>query len=346
MGKMIQKFNGGGVVMENVHAGNTPAGCKNKVMVKLNDVGMTPLAMGMFILLGFMPIIISDQYFIHLMISSLMFGTLAMGFDLSAGYINVANFGYAAFMGIGAYTSALLSQRLGVSPWIGMAAGGILAAFLGFLTGILTLRLRGMFAAILAWFLGMTLLSLANVWVSLTRGSLGLNVDILFDTPEKAPFYYVIFAICLATYMLLKWITNSEMGLAFMAIGQDQEAAESSGINPTKFKVINFTVSCAIAGVVGGFYAHFMGILTPDVMHTKHAMEILVLAYIGGRGSIWGGLLAAIVIIPVFENMKFMMEFRLVVYGLLLILVMIFYPGGMAQFYDTVMVSFKKKKTI
>ena len=92
---------------------------------------------------------------------------------------------------------------------------------MGFLTGLLPLRLRGMFTAILAWFLGMALLSLANVWASLTRGSLGLNVDLLLDTPVKAPFYYVIFAMCLATYVLLKRITDSEMRMAFKAIGQD-----------------------------------------------------------------------------------------------------------------------------
>ena len=314
-------------------------------MDRLNTFGFSPLALVLFLLLGLAPLIIQDQYLIHLLIISLMFGTLAMGFDLSAGFINVANFGYAAFMGVGAYTSGLLGFKLGVSPWLGMIAGGVLAGFLGFLTGLLTLRLKGMFAAIVAWFLGMTIMALCLIWVDLTRGALGINVDLLFDTIDKRPFYYVMLGLCVITYAVLTWmITGSNMGLAFKSIGQDQEAAETCGVNPTKYKVINFTVSCAIAGVIGGFYAHFMSILTPEMMHTKHAMEILVISYIGGRGSIWGGLLAAIIIIPFFEFLKPLMEFRLVIYGVLLILVMIYYPGGLAHLYEQSLTYFRRKK--
>lgn len=297
---------------------------------KLTDIGLSPAAIVLFTVLALFPFIVEDRFFIHLMISSLMFGTLAMGFDLSAGFINIANFGYSAFMGVGAYTSGLLMMNLGWSPWIGMPAGMLLTGVLGFFTGILTLRLRGMFAAILAWFLGMTMMSLALIWVDLTRGALGLNVDLLFDTAEKTPFYYVIFAISLGTYILLKWLVQSNIGLAFKAIGGDQDAAESSGINITYFKVLNFTISCSIAGLVGGFYAPFLSIVTPEMMHTKNALEILVLAYIGGRGSIWGGLVAAIVLVPTFEYLKFLEEYRLVIYGTLLIGVMLIYPSGLS----------------
>ena len=315
----------------------------NNILVKLEKFGITPVTLALFALLALAPVIIEDQFIIHLLIISLMYGTLAMGFDLSAGFINIANFGYSAFMGIGAYTSGLLATRLGWSPWAGMVAGMLLAALLGLFTGILTLRLRGMFAAILAWFLGMALMSLALILVDLTRGALGLSVDLLFDTPEKAPFFYVIFAICLGTYVLVKWLVNSHIGLAFKAIGADQEAAESSGVNITGYKVLNFTVSCAIAGLVGGFYAHFLSIVTPDMMHTKNALEILVLAYIGGRGSIWGGLVAAIFLVPAFEYLKFLEEFRLVFYGLMLIAVMLIYPDGFSGLVDALKMKWAKR---
>ena len=300
----------------------------------LRELGFTPLGLGLLVMVALAPLFIDNQYYIHLIVSSLMFGALAMGFDFTVGYINIVNFGYAAFMGVGGYVSALMVTRMGISPWIGLLAAAAVAAALGFLTGILTLRLRGMFAAIMAWFLGIVLMSLASNMVDLTRGQLGLNVPLLFPGSGKEPYLYTMFVIVIITYIVLKRMISSKIGLAFNAIGQDLEAAETSGVDATKYKVLNFTVSCAFAGLVGGFYGHFVGILTPAVLHTRVTVEILALCYIGGRGSIWGGLLAAFLIIPIFEFLRPLMEIRLIIYGLLLVLVMIFYPGGLAQFLN------------
>ncbi|ATW23743.1 branched-chain amino acid ABC transporter permease [Candidatus Formimonas warabiya] len=300
----------------------------------LEKVGLSPLVIAMFLLLGFAPYLIADEYILHLLVISLMFGTLAMGFDLSAGFINVANWGYSGLMGLGAYTSALLLMKMGISPWIGTIAGASLAALLGLLIGILTLKMDGMYAAILAWFVGLILMALTTSLTDFTRGALGLNVDLYFNTGWSKPYFYVIFVICIATYIVLRWVTKSNLGLAFTALGQDCEAARTCGVDPMKYKVTNFTISCFVAGLCGGFYAHFMGILTPDLMSTKHAVEILVIAYIGGRGSIWGPLLAAFLVTPIFEYLNFLLEFKYVIYGALLIVVMVFYPSGIAGFWD------------
>ncbi len=296
-------------------------------------LGVSPFGVAVFIILALSPLFIEDQYVMHLLISSLMFGALAIGFDFTVGFINIVNFGYAAFMGVGAYTSALLVSRLDLSPALAMLAGSILAAVLGFLIGLLTLRLRGMFAAIMAWFFGITLMSLAANMVDLTRGHLGLNVPILFPGAGRDAYFYLILGITAVTYIVLRKIINSHIGLAFRAIGQNIEAARSSGVDSTKYRVFNFTVSCFFAGLIGGFYAFFVGVLTPAVMHTRVTVEILVLCYIGGRGSLWGGLLAAFLVIPIFEYLRPLMEIRLIIYGLLMILVMIYYPGGLAAVY-------------
>ncbi|MBC2727090.1 branched-chain amino acid ABC transporter permease [Desulfosporosinus sp.] len=310
----------------------------------LGNFGLSPVAIGLFVLLGFAPYLIGDEYILRLLVISLLFGTLAMGFDLSAGYIDVANWGYAGLMGLGAYTSALLLTNLGISPWIGTLAGAFMAAIFGLLIGVLTLKMDGMFAAILAWFIGLILMALTTSLTGLTRGALGLNVDLYFNTGWSKPYFYVIFVICIVTYIVLRRVTNSNLGLAFSALGQDAEAARTCGVDPMKYKVINFTISCFVAGLCGGFYAHFMGILTPDIMSTKHTVEVLVIAYIGGRRSIWGPLLAAFLVVPVFEYLNFLMEFKYVIYGLLLILVMIFYPGGIAHFYNYIVGIFNEKK--
>lgn len=314
-------------------------------------LGVSPFGVAVFVVLALAPLFIDNQYVLHLMVSSLLFGALAMGFDFTVGFINIVNFGYAAFMGVGAYTAALMVSRLDMSPWLALIAGALLAAVLGFFIGILTLRLRGMFAAIMAWFFGITLMSLAANMVDLTRGHLGLNVPMLFPGAGKEPYFYVILVITAITYIALRKIINSHIGLAFKAIGQNLEAARSSGVNSTKYRVLNFTVSCFFGGLIGGFYGFFVGVLTPAVLHTRVTVEILALCYIGGRGSLWGGLLAAFLIIPIFEYLRPLMEIRLIIYGLLLILIMIFYPGGLAAIYEQLVdfikdMTGKKKKTV
>lgn len=303
-----------------------------KFSALLSKVGLSPISVVAFIVLAFGPMLAGNEYNIRLLLMCVMYGTLAMGFDLSAGYIGVANWGYAALMGLGGYTSALMFERLGVTPWIGMILGGIFAAFVGFLIGMLTLRMDGMFAALLAWFVGLILMNAANALTDLTRGALGLQVEPLFDTPWATPYFYVIFVICVITYIALRIIVKSNLGLAFTALGQDMQAARTTGVSPLKYRLINFCISCFIAGVVGGFYAHYIGILTPTLMATKGTIQILVIAYVGGRGSIWGPLLASFITMPIFESMNSLVELKYIIYGLVLILVMIFMPNGIAGF--------------
>lgn len=296
----------------------------------LRKAGVSPLGALLLVLLAIAPVVVQDEFWTRLLISCLMFGALGMAFDFTAGYINIVNFGYAAFWGLGAYTSAILAVKLGISPWVGMFAGAIAAAVLGFLVGVLTLRLAGIFASCMTWFVALALMAVTANWVELTEGNSGLSAPYLFDTPSNLPYFYLILVFTVAIYVLLAFITRSHIGMAFRAIGQDSQAAAASGINLTKYKIFNMTLSCALAGLIGGFYAHFVGILTPNVMHTSHTVEYIAISYIGGRGSIWGSLLSALVIVPAMELLKDLMELRLIMYGALMILVMLFYPAGLA----------------
>ncbi|HEX9549617.1 MAG TPA: hypothetical protein VF971_00840, partial [Candidatus Limnocylindrales bacterium] len=114
----------------------------------------------------------------------------AVAFDFTAGYINIVNFGFAAFVGLGGYTSGLLAVELGIPPVIGMVVGGAVSGFVGLVTGALTLRLRGIYAAVMAWFVGLALMGIVRNVPELTRGSLGLAVPSLLDSPENLPYYY------------------------------------------------------------------------------------------------------------------------------------------------------------
>jgi len=117
----------------------------------------------------------------------------------------------------------------------------------------------------------------------------------MFKSESILPSFYTLLVITILIYIVIKTITQSKIGLAFRAIGMDLDYARASGVNPARYKMVAYTLSCSFAGLLGAFYAHFIGILTPDVMGTQHTVEIIALNVIGGRGSVWGGLLAGFV---------------------------------------------------
>ena len=322
----------------------------NPVLAFMGSWGISPMGLVTLITLLALPFIppFNQEHILRWLVSAALIGAQAIAFDFTTGYINIVNFGFAAFVGVGAYTSGLLAVNLGVSPWIGMFLGAIPAGVIGFGLGVITLRLRGIFAAVLAWFVGLALLGLTRNLVDVTRGPMGLNTPTLLETSSNLPYFYIIVVMMLVTYIILKKIVNSHYGLAFKAIGQNMDAARASGINPTRYRVFNFTIQCLFAGWLGGFYAHYFGILTPQVMLTSRTVEVLAIAYIGGRGSLWGGAFIAFPFIFLIEwlrsNLSALPGLHLVIYGLLLILVMIFYPGGFAQLYYKIGDWFKKRR--
>jgi branched-chain amino acid transport system permease protein len=313
----------------------------------LDRIGFTPLGLAALVIVAILPNVppFNQQHMVRWLIAGAFLGAQAVAFDFTAGYINVVNFAFAAFLGLGAYTSAILANtqpflivRPGISPWIGIWAGALVAGVFGLALGMLTLRLRGIFAAVMAWFVGIAMLGLANNLTGLTRGSMGLHPPNLFTTTSNLPYYYVILAMLVLIYVTLRMVTKSSYGLAFKAIGQNIDAARASGIDPTKYRVFNFALSCFFAGLLGGFYAHYYGSLTPkNVMHTSKTVEVLAIAYIGGRGSLWGGAAIAFPFIFIIEYLRSSLTdlpgLQLVIYGVVMIIVMIYYPAGFSGVY-------------
>lgn len=313
----------------------------------LGRIGFTPLGLVLLLALAALPWLplFKQEHYLRWLIMGAFLAAQAVAFDFTAGYINVVNFGFAAILGLGAYTSAILANtspvlaiQPGISPWIGIFIGAAVAGLVGFGLGVLTLRLRGIYAAVMAWFVGIALMGLARNLVPLTRGPLGMSPQGLLDTTSNRPYFYIILAMLLVVYITLRMVTRSHIGLAFKAIGQNYDAARASGINPTRYRVLNFTLSCIFAGWLGGFYAHFYGSLTPQtLMHTSKTVEVLALAYIGGRGSLWGGMVVAFPFVFFIEylrsNLTALPGLHLIIYGVLMILVMTYYPGGVAGIY-------------
>ncbi len=325
----------------------------------LEAVGIKPLGAVSLVVLALLPLVppFNQEHMMRWLIMGAYLAAQAVAFDFTSGYINVVNFGFAAFVGLGAYTSAILANdtpllivQLGISPWIGMWIGALVAGLLGLGLGALTLRLRGIFAACLAWFVGIALMGTARNTMSLTRGALGLHPPRLLETTSNLPYFYIILVMLLVVYVTLRLVTRTRMGLAFRAIGQNIDAARASGINPTRYRVINFALSCFFAGLLGSFYAHYLASLTPDtVMHTSKTVEVLTMVYIGGRGSMWGGMAVAFPFVFLMNYLRSNLEdlpgLHLVIFGVVMILVMIYYPGGFAAVYDSVATWFKGRLT-
>ncbi|MEJ2731261.1 MAG: branched-chain amino acid ABC transporter permease [Deltaproteobacteria bacterium] len=206
----------------------------------LDYLCLTPLGAIGFLILIIFPLFppFNQDYLIRWFILAAIMGAGAMAFDFSAGYIAVVNFGFAAFVGLGAYTSAIVADRWGIPLPLAMLCGAFTSALLGLFTGAISLRMRGMFAICLTWFIGIALMGLAIKMVWLTRGMLGLQTPYFFPPGVSNLYYwYPVLGVSLLTWFILKRIARSHMGLAFKAIGQNMDAAKTSGINPTRYRM-------------------------------------------------------------------------------------------------------------
>jgi branched-chain amino acid transport system permease protein len=285
------------------------------------------------------PPLADNPYVTTVFISALMFATLGGIYDLMLGYAGLTNFGYAGFIAAGAYASALASFHYGISPWFGLLIGGLAGGLMGLLTGVITLRLRGLYLALTTWFVAEALRFTISNTPNYTRGVLGLTVEpfpdllgIDFSRGQLLNYYYLLVVLAALIFGAMWVLVNSRVGLAFKAIREDQLASESLGLNTITYKLVNFTVACALTGVVGAWYAHYIGILspTPEEFGVPRTVEILTIAYVGGRGTLFGSLFGAFLLIGFQEYFRELEAWRLVMFGALLIGVMIFAPKGLA----------------
>jgi branched-chain amino acid transport system permease protein len=300
----------------------------------------------MVIILLILPVFIQDPYIMNIIILSLLLAVLACSWNLICGYTGIFTFGHQAFFGIGAYVSALLSMKLGLSPWLGLLVGGVAAALIGLFIGMPCLRLR------IAPYIAITTLAFSEIarivcmnLVGLTRGELGLwgipefpdiplggNLAISFSGGDRTAYYYVILVIFLASLVLIGWMMRSYIGLAFRAIRDEQDAALSLGIDTTRFKLLAFITSSFLAGVAGSFYAHYILILTPTSVFSVGLMtEVIAVTLVGGLGTFWGPVIGAFSLTVLLEYLREFGEYRFMIYGAMLVATIMFMPKGVSS---------------
>ena len=262
---------------------------------------------------------------------------LAVSLNVATGYLGQLPLGHAGFMAVGAYTCALFTKYSplpdGVSFAIGLALGAVMAGLFGVLIGVPALRLTGDYLAILTLGFGeiirITLNNIDDVLgYSLFYGSKGLK-----NIPKYSNFANVFLCVVI-TCFLIHAMMKSRHGRAVLAIRDKEIAAESCGIQTTYYKVMAFAFSAAFAGLAGGLYACYIGVLNPSTFGFMKSIEILVMVVLGGMGSMLGSILSATVLTILPEATRSFDSYRMVIYSLVLVLMMIFRPGGLLGSYD------------
>ncbi len=281
--------------------------------------------------LAMVPGLVGGRYLPTVFTSILLFFILGALFDFMLGYLRIVNFGIAGFLCAGAYGSALSVQYLHITPWTGLLVGGLASALIGLITGVLTLRLRGIYIGLTTLFVMETLRFTISNAREITRGASGLTVkpftplfDLSFSRGDPITYYYLL--------LVLHTIVRSRIGLVFKAIRDDEMGTSVLGVNVVGYKLFNFVVASFFVGVFGAFYAHYIGILVPtsEEFGIQRTVEILTIAYVGGRGTLWGSLLGALFLVGMQEVLRDLQEWRLVIYGLSLILIITLFPSGLA----------------
>ena len=311
-------------------------------MVRISDAtpispaGARIAAAAALVLLLCVPLVVRDIYRLDLGITVLIWASLATAWNISGGFAGGLSLGHAAFFGVGAYTSTLLFLRLGITPWIGIFAGAMLAAMLGALLGVITFRLKGPFFVLATLAFGIVVHIINVNWRALTRGAAGLLLPFR-GGPQNMLFlnlwayWYTGLGLLVLTVGVSMGIERSRLGYYLVALREDEDAARSLGVRVVRSKVIATAVSAALAACAGSVYAAFIQYIDPDsTTQFELSVQIALVAIVGGMGTTFGPVLGAAIVIPLGEMLRARLGggAALVVYGFLLMVIVLAAPNG------------------
>jgi len=308
---------------------------KKSILKKLNR--QLYILVIIFCIAAILPIFFGNApYMMHLLIFSLLWASLGTTWDLVFGYAGILSLGHLGFFTIGAYASAMLTVSLEVSPWLGIIFSGIVAGIVGLLLGIPCLRLKGAYIALLTFAFHLVLPTLINRGEAIgTRGTKGIfeipSLQIgnyTFNQLDKVPWFYVILIMTILIFFIVYKVINSSFGAAFVAIRDSEDFAKTLGINIYKTKLFIFGITAALAGIVGGIYAHYIGYIGSKILNFDTFLFIWVIMAIGGVGRFPGVLAGAFIITITNELLRGFESYRLLILGALVILSILFVPNG------------------
>ena len=286
------------------------------------------------------PLWVWNPYHLHVLIMAAIFAVLALSLNLLLGYAGQLSLGHAAFFGLGAYATALLTVKLGWSPWAGLGAALLVPGLAGYAVGRIALRIRGAYFVLLTVsFAGMISLVSVN-WMELTNGPLGipgvpalsLTLPGLGETPlrGKPAFYGVALAGAALSYLTCARLVRSRVGRALVALRENETLAESVGIDATRYLVRAAVVSAAMAGLGGWLYAHYTRFVSPEVFLFNYTVTMVIMVVAGGKGTLAGPVVGAVLFTALPEALReaTSWQWQMLAYGVILMAVLLFLPRG------------------
>ncbi|MBT3236398.1 MAG: branched-chain amino acid ABC transporter permease [Bdellovibrionales bacterium] len=309
-----------------------------------------PLIIVLFFII--LPLIVSNAYYLHLLILVMLWIIIGTGWNVIAGYTGQVSFGDAAFFGTGAYAAGLLTHHFAISAWWGMGLGGFMAMLIALPFGWICFRLRGAYFALASLALNEILRQIAVVAVPITDGMAGILIMPTFVS--KIPYYYIALGLAISSTLLVKYVMSSRWGYYFLSIREDQDAAESLGIDTHFYKMISLNIAAFLTGVAGALFMNYMGFIDPHVVFSLHDISIMAIlvGIVGGVGTLYGPIVGAVVMVAVqeifrtgcfgllkfiadstgSETMKIVTEYvakaHVLGFGALVIVVILFLPNG------------------
>jgi branched-chain amino acid transport system permease protein len=298
--------------------------CRDEVLVLPSRV-----AVGVFVIIILaLPLFSQSPYLLRVLILSSIFAIFAASWDLLSGFTGQMNFGHALFFGVGAYSAALLNIHGHLPPWASIPLGAMGAVITGLIVGIPCLRLRGTYLALTTLAFPIILLGIIFAIPDITGGELGLS-GLSRLTGSRIWDYYLTSIIMLISCAAMWKITDSNTGIIFHAIREDELAVRASGINTTRYKLLAFSLGGFFAGISGGLYAHFMRIAGPSTLEVSMSFTVVIWAVFGGIVTIYGPVGAVFILFPLLEFLRFWPEYRTLAFALVILLILLYMPEGL-----------------
>jgi len=286
-----------------------------------------------------LPLVATNQFYLHLAITVLMWTLLGAAWNLLGGFAGQVSFGHAAFFGIGAYTTMILYLKLGLAPWYGMALGGLVGALAALPIGLICFRLRGPYFSLSTLAVAEIVRLVALNWEELTNGPVGLLITTLppvglpgrpLNWESKVPFYYLGAGLVVGAMVATDRLARSRLGAYLLAIREDEDAAESIGIDTVRAKVVTLALSAFFTGLGGGFYGVYFRYVDPDaVFPIALSVEMVFIAVVGGLATVGGPVIGAVFLVTLGElfRERFLVG-HLIFYGLFMMLAIRYLPEG------------------
>lgn len=270
-----------------------------------------------------------NAYWMHVAIIAMFYGILASSWSLLAGYAGLFSLGHMAFASLGGYASALLVQWYGIPVPLGMAAGVVFCCALGGLIGWVCLRMSGPYLAIFTLGFAEIVRITFSTEDDVTAGMAGLHTEPLFHTTSRLPYFYAAFGLLTLSLAVMGVIVHSRWGLFLRAIREDEQAAAASGVAVARFRILVFAIASGFAGLAGGFYAHYIGVLTPSLGSLDLMAVLMVMTVIGGIERLPTAVGGAFAVEFLLELLREYGQWRLPIFGVVLLLTMRFARNGL-----------------